>query len=353
MDLGEKSYEVLIGHGAIDRLGGYLRKISIQGRIAVMTHPKINRLYGERVRKSLRVAGYDPLTIEMPAGERYKTPRQIGKIYDRLIANRFERSDTLLALGGGVVGDMGGFAAATYLRGIAYIQCPSTVVAQVDASIGGKTGVDHPKGKNLIGAFHHPKLVCSDPMVLKTLAKREYLAGLAEVIKYGVISDADFFSYLESNTAAILAQDPDALLHCIHRSSVIKAEIVEKDERESGLRKILNYGHTFGHAIETLTAYRRFRHGEAVAIGMACASRLAHRLGFLKKQDVDRQIDLFEAFGLPSELPSFQSEDILNVMARDKKVVGGEIYFVLPEKIGAVRVAAVDRKTLKALLTAL
>lgn len=348
--LGIKSYDVLIGHGIIDFLGKHLQKISIKGQIAVVTNPKINRLYGERVRKGLKKAGYNPLMIEIPAGERFKTFRQIGRIYDQLISNGFERSDTLIPLGGGVIGDMGGFAAATFLRGIAYIQCPTSLVAQVDASIGGKTGVDHPDGKNLIGAFHQPRLVCSDPMVLKTLPKREFLAGLAEVVKYGVIFDETFFSYLEKNIPAILSLDSEKLLYCIKRSSAIKAEIVQKDEQESGLRKILNYGHTFGHAIETLTGYRRFKHGEAVAIGMVCASRLAHRLGLLKKRDLERQIRLLKAFGLPTDLPRFGPEDILKVMARDKKVVGGEIFFVLPEKIGAVRVMPVDRKTLKGFL---
>ncbi len=353
IDLGEKSYDVLVGIGALEGLGDALHGLGIRGRIAVVTHPKINLLYGGKVRKSLKKSGYRPLMIEIPAGERYKTLRQIGRIYDHLIENRFERRDALLALGGGVVGDMCGFAAATYLRGIDFVQCPTTVVAQVDASIGGKTGVDHPQGKNLIGAFHQPRLVCSDPTVLKSLPKREYRAGLAEVLKYGVIADEDFFSYLEKNVAKILALDPDAIVHCINRSSAIKAEIVEKDERESGLRKILNYGHTMGHAVETLGGYRRYRHGEGVAIGMACASRLAHRLGLLKKQDLDRQIALIKAFGLPVDLPSFKAADILNVMSRDKKVVDGELYFVLPKKIGAVQTRSVSRMELKGFLASL
>jgi len=350
LELGENSYDVLVGIGAIDGLGAAIQKLGIGGRIAVVTHPNINRLYGGQLGKSLRKVGYRPLTIEIPSGERYKTLRQIGRIYDQLIDNRFERRDLLLALGGGVIGDLCGFAAATYLRGIDFVQCPTTVVAQVDASIGGKTGVDHPLGKNLIGAFHQPRLVCSDPSVLHTLSKREYRAGLAEVLKYGVIADAEFFGYLEKNSAKILALDPDALLHCITRASAIKAEIVSKDERESGLRKILNYGHTFGHAVETLGGYRRYRHGEGVAIGMACASRLAHRLGIIGLHDVARQIALIKAFGLPTDLPSFKAADILKVMARDKKVVGGEIYFILPEKIGSVQIRPLSREDLKGFL---
>ncbi len=248
---------------------------------------------------------------------------------------------------------MCGFAAATYLRGIAYIQCPTTVVAQVDASIGGKTGVDHPRGKNLIGAFHQPKLVCSDPTVLATLSKREYRAGLAEVVKYGVIADEHFFAFLEKNAAKICALEPEAVGHCIDRSSALKVEIVQSDEQESGRRKILNYGHTFGHAIETLTGYRTYRHGEGVAIGMTLASRLSERLGLLKSEAVKRQIALLEAFGLPTDLPSLEIDDILDVMARDKKVVGGKIYFILPEKIGAVRIMTVSRKELFTFLKSL
>lgn len=353
LDLGERSYDVLIAEGELERLGSHLLEIPIKGRVAVLTNPRIDRLYGERVMTGLQTAGFNPLMIHVPAGERYKTPRQIGKIYDQLISNRFERSDTLIALGGGVIGDMCGFAAAIYLRGIAYIQCPTTVVAQVDASIGGKTGVDHPEGKNLIGAFHQPKLVCSDPSVLKTLSKREYRAGLAEVVKYGVIADASFFAFLEANAEKICALEPEALLHCIDRSSTLKLEIVQSDEQESGRRKILNYGHTFGHAIETLTGYSQYRHGEGVAIGMVLASRMAERLGLLDPVAVKRQIALLKAFGLPTDLPKLPPEDILRVMASDKKVVGGEIYFILPERIGSVRIMPVSRKELSVFLTSL
>ncbi len=227
------------------------------------------------------------------------------------------------------------------------------MVAQVDASIGGKTGVDHPDGKNLIGAFHQPKLVCSDPTVLKTLTKREYRAGLAEVVKYGVIADADFFTFLEENTEKICKLDPETLRHCIDRSSALKVEIVQSDEQESGRRKILNYGHTFGHAIETLTGYSKYRHGEGVAIGMVLASRLAERLGLLKTDALKRQLALLESFGLPTDLPGLSSNDILDVMARDKKVSGGEIYFILPESIGSVRIMPVSKKDLLAFLKSL
>lgn len=353
LDLGLNSYNVLIGEGVIDQVATFLKDLSFKGRVAVVTDRKIDGLYGEGVRKSLKKTGFKYIMIYIPAGERYKTLKQINRIYDSLIQNRFERSDLLIALGGGVIGDMTGFAAATYLRGVAFIQCPTTVVAQVDASIGGKTGVDHPKGKNLIGAFHQPKFVCTDPAVLRTLQKREYLSGLAEVVKYGVIADEGFFQYLETHSKAIRGLDLEKVSYCIHRSSQIKAEIVQADEREGGLRKILNYGHTIGHAVETLTGYRKVKHGEAVAMGMVAASRLAVELGLLHEIDVDRQIALLTAFGLPTRLPDLDPGDILDVMAGDKKVVGGEIYFVLPKKIGSVDVMQVDKKVLKRFLKAL
>ncbi len=353
LDLGKNSYNIYIAQGEIDQLGLKLKKMSFKGQVAVITNPKIEKLYGNRVRKGLRQSGYRPLVIQIPAGERYKTLKQIGRIYDVLVANHFERNDLLIALGGGVIGDMAGFTAATFLRGIPFVQCPTTVVAQVDASIGGKTGVDHPDGKNLIGAFHQPRFVSTDPAVLRTLPKREYLSGLAEVVKYGVIYDERFFSYLEQNSRAIRNLDLEKVSYCIERSSAIKAEIVQSDERESGLRKILNYGHTIGHAVETLTGYRKVKHGEAVAMGMVAASRLSVRLGLLQKAALKRQVALLEAFGLPSELPDLDSGDILKVMAGDKKVVGGEIYFVLPKKIGSVEIMKVDKKILRGFLKAL
>ncbi len=353
LDLGKNSYDIHIAQGEIDRLGERLETLAFKGQVAVVTNPKIDRLYGERVNKGLRKSGYRPIVIQIPAGERYKTLKQIGRIYDRLIEHRFERKDLLIALGGGVIGDMTGFAAATFLRGVPFVQCPTTVVAQVDASIGGKTGVDHPKGKNLIGAFHQPRFVSSDPAVLTTLQKREYRSGLAEVVKYGVISDERFFSYLEENSRDIRALDLDKVSKCIERSSEIKAQIVASDERESGLRKILNYGHTIGHAVETLTGYRNINHGEGVAMGMIAASRLAVELGLLRAQDVTRQVALLEAFGLPTRLPDLDPADILNVMAGDKKVMGGEIYFILPKKIGSVEVMKVDKKVLRRFLKAL
>ncbi|MFQ5580240.1 MAG: 3-dehydroquinate synthase [Nitrospiria bacterium] len=352
LKLKQNSYEIVIGPGILQHLGKRLRDFSLGEKVAVVTHAKIDRLYGAKVRKSLEGAGYSPVMIRLPDGERYKTLDRVSRIYDKLVTHRFERGATLIALGGGVVGDMTGFAAATFLRGISYIQCPTTLVAQVDASIGGKTGVDHPKGKNLIGAFHQPRMVYADPMVLSTLDKREYVAGIGEVIKYGVIFDRLFFGYLERHAKAILSLDPAKVLYCVKKSAAIKAKIVEADERESGLRKVLNYGHTFGHAIETLTGYRKYKHGEAVSIGMAAAARLAYQKGIFPKRDVDRLVALLKAFRLPTQFPKLEPDDVIAAMGRDKKVAGGEIFFVLPEKIGTVSVSAVERKELKSFLRA-
>ncbi|HIE65435.1 MAG: 3-dehydroquinate synthase [Nitrospira sp.] len=350
LKLSHNSYDIVIGPGILQNLGKYLRDLSLGEKIAVVTHPRVDRLYGAQVRKSLKDAGYSPVMISLPDGERYKTLDQVGRVYDKLVAHRFERDATLVALGGGVVGDMAGFVAATFLRGISYIQCPTTVVAQVDASIGGKTGVDHPKGKNLIGAFYQPRLVCIDPTVLTTLSKREYIAGLAEVVKYGVIFDPAFIGYLERYTAPIKVLEPGKILYCIKKSAAIKAEIVQADERESSLRKILNYGHTFGHAIETMTGYRKYKHGEAVSIGMVMASRLACMLGILSEIALERQVALLRSFGLPTRMPRLDPGCLLSVMERDKKVVDGVIFFILPEKIGSVRIMPVDRKDLKVFL---
>jgi 3-dehydroquinate synthase len=243
-----------------------------------------------------------------------------------------------------VIGDLAGFAAATFLRGIGFIQVPTTLAAQVDASIGGKTGVDHAHGKNLIGAFYQPKLVWIDTGVLKTLNRREFVSGLAEVIKYGVIQDEGFFSYLEDNIDKILKLEPAALTHAIRRSCAIKAEVVQKDEREGGLRKILNYGHTLGHALETATNYRTYLHGEAVSIGIAFAAQLSVRLGLMDVPSARRQIELLKRAGLPVALPKIKPADIIKIMKLDKKVSGGRMHFVLPVKIGQVVVRPAEEK---------
>lgn len=348
--LGTASYDILIGSQMLASLGRELRQRSLSKQVAVVTHPLVDRLYGRVVRKSLKEAHFETVMIPLPSGEKYKTLRQIERIYDALISHRFERGSLLMALGGGVVGDMTGFAAATFLRGVSYIHVPTTLVAQVDASIGGKTGVDHSKGKNLIGSFHQPRMVFIDPATLSTLPRREFVAGIAEVVKYGVILGPAFFKYLESHVLSILALDADVLSSCIGRSASMKARVVAADEKESGLRRILNYGHTIGHAIETLTSYKRYKHGEAVSIGMSAAARLSNFLGLLPKEEVLRQENLLKRFGLPTKLPKLAPERILDRILQDKKVNAGEVFFVLPEKIGAVRVDRVSKKDIKAFL---
>ncbi len=277
----------------------------------------------------------------MPAGERYKTPASLQKIYDIALENRLERSSTILALGGGVIGDMAGFAAATWLRGINFVQVPTTLLAMVDASIGGKTGVNHPHGKNLIGAFHQPKLVLIDPQVLKTLPAREFRAGMAEVIKYGIIWDAELFEKLEqSQRLDQLRYLRDELLQeILIRSCQAKAHVVSKDEKESGLRAILNYGHTIGHAVESLTGYKVVNHGEAVAIGMVAAGQIAVALGMWDQAASDRQLALIEKTGLPIKLPEGLDIDaIVENLQTDKKVQDGRVRFILPTQIGTVTI---------------
>jgi 3-dehydroquinate synthase len=315
-------------------------------KVCVVTHPRIERLYGGAVMTSLMQAGFSPSLFRIPEGEQHKQLLQVERIYDHLILHRFERSSLLVALGGGVIGDMTGFAAATFLRGISFVQCPTTVVAQVDAAIGGKTGVDHPKGKNLIGAFHQPSLVFIDPTTLKTLPKREFVAGLAEIVKYGVIFDPKLFQFMEQHPDEILNRDEKSLLYCIKQSVAIKAAIVAKDEKESGLRKILNYGHTLGHAIETVTGYRQYKHGEAISIGMMAAATMAHRLGICSDDMVTRQARLLSRLGLPTRLQRLDQAEMIRVLALDKKVVGGNVHFVLPESIGSVCVQKVEEQSI-------
>ena len=344
VDIGGRGYAVEIAEGGLSKIGGRLREEGIRGKVAVVTNTRVGRLYGAAVTRSLKKAGFETLTVTLPDGERYKNLKSISHIYDALIRGGLERGSTIVALGGGVIGDMAGFAAATYLRGISCVQVPTTLAAQVDASIGGKTGVDHPLGKNLIGAFHQPRMVYIDPEILNTLTRREFVSGLAEVIKYGVIRDEEFFEYLEDNMDKILRREPAALTHAIRRSCAIKAEVVSRDEREGDLRRILNFGHTYGHALETATRYRVYLHGEAVSLGMAMASRLASRLGHSTAAVSGRLITLLSRAGLPVDLPKIKTADILKNMKLDKKVAGGRIYFVLAESIGKVRVEPVDSR---------
>jgi 3-dehydroquinate synthase len=333
--LGERSYPIWIGHDQLPNLGSALDAVGFPRRVGLVTNPTVGDLYGAQVIAALRGSQRQVNVIRIPDGEEYKTLATLEQIYDQLIDWRFDRYCGLLALGGGVIGDLTGFAAATFLRGIPFVQVPTTLLAQVDSSVGGKTGVNHPQGKNLIGAFYQPRHVHIDVGVLATLPGREYAAGLAEIVKYGVIRDAAFFAWLEQARPALLSRAPEALETAVMRSCQIKADVVESDENEQGLRAILNYGHTFGHAVETLAGYGVIRHGEAVAIGMVMAARVAQRIGCGSQVDVVRITTLLQSFGLPVAPPAFPAEDYLAVMQHDKKARDGGIRLVLNEGIGA------------------
>src|SRR5512147_237573 len=338
VDLGDRSYDIEIG-ADLDRAGERLQGLGLGRKMAVVTNPMVKNLYGARLIDSLKSAGFLVMSIDIPDGEHSKSLDWANAIYTALLINSFDRKSALVALGGGVIGDLTGFAAATFMRGVPFIQVPTTLLAMVDSSVGGKTGVNHPLGKNMIGAFYQPRKVLMDLGVLKSLPKEEFLAGMAEVIKYGVIRDAAFFDYLDKNREMILALEPAALEYIIRRSCEIKAEVVAKDERESGLRAILNFGHTVGHAIETAESYA-LRHGYAVAIGMVYASRLAHKAGLCDASVPERVETLVRAYGLPADLSALRSRPsvagLMDTMQIDKKAEGGKVKFVLPKKIGEV-----------------
>ena len=343
VSLGERSYDIVIRPGLLSDVGARLRALGLSGKVAVVTDPPVSRRYAATVLRSLKAAGFQPRTIVIPAGERSKTLRGLSTVLDELVRGRFERNSVVLALGGGVIGDMAGFAAAVFARGMPFVQVPTTLVAQVDSSIGGKTGVNHPLGKNLIGAFHQPRLILIDPDTLRTLPPREWVAGLAEVIKYGVIADEAFFSYLERHMDALLKLEDELVVRVMTRSCEIKAAVVAGDERESGMRRILNYGHTVGHALESLNRYRTLVHGEAVAIGMAQEADLSRHLGFCPEDVVARQRALIERAGLPTALPSLRFTQLWTAMQHDKKVSQGRVHCILPERIGSVRTAPLER----------
>jgi 3-dehydroquinate synthase len=338
VSLGDRSYDIEIGTG-LDQAGARLQGLGFGRKIALVTNPTIKKLHGRRVVDSLKAAGFLVMSIEVPDGEQYKNLDWANAIYTALLTNAFDRKSALVALGGGVIGDLTGFAAATFMRGVPFVQIPTTLLAMVDSSVGGKTGVNHPMGKNMIGAFYQPRKVLMDLDVLKTLPKEEFLSGMAEVIKYGVIRDAEFFDYLDKNREKILCLDPNTLSHIIRRSCEIKAEVVSKDEREGGLRAILNFGHTVGHAIETAENYT-MRHGEAVAIGMVYASRLAHKTGLCDISVPGSVEKLIKSYGLPTNLAALSRKptvtELMDTMQIDKKAESGKVKFVLPKKIGEV-----------------
>jgi 3-dehydroquinate synthase len=332
VDLGERSYPIYIGSDLIANSAIISRHIKSK-QVLIVTNETIAPLYLEKVLDSL--SGYQVQTLILPDGEQYKTVDTVTTIFDVFLENKYGRSATLIALGGGVIGDMGGFAAACFQRGVPFIQVPTTLLAQVDSSVGGKTGVNHPLGKNMIGAFYQPECVIIDAQVLSTLDDRQLSAGLAEVIKYGLIRDPEFFSWLEQNMTALLARDYAALSYAIERCCLAKAQIVAEDEKESGVRAILNLGHTFGHAIESGSGYGVYLHGEAVAIGCCQAADLSRRLGHLSDSDVDRIVAVFQRAGLPTNPPKNLSiDDYLAFMGRDKKNIDGNIYLILLARIG-------------------
>jgi 3-dehydroquinate synthase len=349
-----RSYPIVIGTGLLEALGPAMVEAGIGGSIGLVQDEAVAGRYGERTRSSLEKAGYRVVPIEVPSGESSKSLTQLEALYEALSAAGLDRASAVVALGGGVVGDLAGFAAATYLRGIAFVQVPTTLLAQVDASVGGKTGIDLPAGKNLVGAFHQPHLVWIDLETLATLPEPDYRSGLAEVIKYGVIADAPLLGYLERNQEAILTRQPEHLEQIVGRSCQIKAEVVGQDERESGLRAILNYGHTVGHAVETVSGYGHYLHGEAVAIGMAAAGWLSVRLGRLSPEWASRIEGLIARYGLPTRLREpLPTELLMSAMRQDKKSRGGELRFVLAREPGDVAVAPVPDDVIQEALEAI
>lgn len=349
LELGDRSYEIHIGPGLLARAGRLIEKAVAPSQGFIVTHPRVAALHGTSLREGL---GFPSSTILVPAGERQKTLRRAAVLYDQLLTLAADRQSAIIAFGGGVIGDLAGFVAATYMRGLAYVQVPTTLLAQVDASVGGKVAVDHPRAKNLIGAFHQPRVVIADSETLRTLRERDYRAGLAEVVKHAVLADAAFFGWLEDNLEALSRRDPGAIAYAVRRSCEIKAEVVGQDEREAGLRAVLNLGHTVGHALEALAGYRGLRHGEAVAIGLTAAAALSRRLGRLAGSDAERIERLLRGFALPVHIAGIPAERILGAMKADKKALRGVPRFVLPVAIGAVEVLSeVPEQALRAALT--
>ena len=350
LDLGNDAYPILIGADLLaqpDLILPYIRS----SQVAIVSNTTVAPLYMSKVAKPLRHAGKSVLEIVLPDGEEFKTWETLNLIFDALLRARCERKVTLIALGGGVIGDMTGFAAASYQRGVPFIQIPTTLLSQVDSSVGGKTGINHPLGKNMIGAFYQPRIVLADMSTLNTLPDREYSAGLAEVIKYGLLGYCEFFCWLEQNMPALLARDTAALEYAVHRSCWNKAKIVAADERESGVRALLNLGHTFGHAIEAGMGYGVWLHGEAVAAGMAMAADLSCRMGWFSAEELARTLALMQAAKLPVKGARLGDQRYIELMSSDKKVEAGTIRFVLLKRIGeAVMHANVDAGLLQKVL---
>ena len=333
--LGQNSYNINIGSGILSRTGSKIKELGLKDKAVIITNPVVNKLYGNIVRQSLIDAGYKIAVLEVPDGEEYKSLESAGKLYRQLAEFGAERSTVILALGGGVIGDLAGFTAATYMRGVPLVQLPTTLLAQCDSSIGGKTAVNHGQLKNEIGAFYQPKMTIADISTLKSLPKEEFTGGLAEVIKHAVIKDANFFEYLEKNLDLLKALDNNVLEAVVAKSAQIKAEVVESDEKDTGLRNILNFGHTVGHAVESVSNFQ-VSHGQAVSIGMTAAANIAVELDLMDPENVTRLKKLLGKAGLPTKLPRMEIKQVLQTMRYDKKVQSGKIRFVLPRSIGEV-----------------
>ena len=351
VDLGDRSYPIYIGQSILADPAIVARHIA-GNRVAVVTNTTVGPIYLEKLVALLEGAGKQVISIVLPDGEEEKNWASLMRVFDVLLGQKCDRKTTLIALGGGVIGDLTGFAAAAYMRGVPFIQVPTTLLSQVDSSVGGKTGINHPLGKNMIGAFYQPQAVIADTTTLNTLPDRELSAGLAEVIKHGAIIDPEFFDWIEANIAKLLARDPAALAHAIQRSCEIKADVVRQDEREGGLRAILNFGHTFGHAIEAGLGYGEWLHGEAVGCGMVMAADLSYRLGFIDAGTKSRISELVKAARLPVVAPDLGDERWLELMQVDKKNEGGQIKFILLKPLGTSIIMPVPQDALLATLKA-
>ncbi len=350
VDLGERSYPIVIGRHLLED-GAFASHVPGK-RVAIVTNTVVAPLYLERLSTMLQAAGKQCIPIVLPDGEEEKNVDSLMQIFTALLENKCDRKTTLVALGGGVIGDMTGFAAATYMRGVPFVQVPTTLLAQVDSSVGGKTAINHPLGKNMVGAFYQPQSVLADTATLASLPDRELSAGMAEVIKHGAIIDAEFFRWQEQHIGELMQRDDAALAHAIRRSCEIKAEVVRQDEREGGLRAILNFGHTFGHAIEAGLGYGEWLHGEAVGCGMVMAADLSVRLGYLTPQDKARIVALVQAAGLPTVAPDLGEARWLELMEVDKKNEDGQIKFILLRPLGQATITAAPADALKATLAA-
>jgi 3-dehydroquinate synthase len=338
VNLGARSYRILVGAGALSLIGPEMAGLGLRGRVALVTDRGIQALHGGQARESLRGAGFEVTEMLVPEGEAAKTIDVAQRCWDGFVAARLDRTSTVVALGGGTVGDVAGFAAATYMRGVNFVQVPTTLLGQVDASSGGKTAIDHPTAKNLIGAFHQPRLVVVDTATLRTLPERDYRSGLAEVIKHGIVLDPDYFADLERSISPLLARDDATLARVVAGSCRIKGAVVERDETDGDMRNVLNYGHTIGHAVESVTGYARWTHGEAVALGIAAEARIATRLGVASGDTEARQVALLAAAGLPVKGSGAAPPAVLDALGRDKKAKNGRVPIVLAPEIGKFRV---------------